>query len=82
MPLTTIRVSDTEVQVERSLYSFAQSADADAFEGCIADASVEACYQQHPPVSVRPTMPDEQPDDPNRGGTGGSAITPSLGGMP
>jgi hypothetical protein len=75
MAITTIRVSDTEVQCEKTLYSFSQKRDADAFERCLADASIEACIQQCPAVSSRP---NEQVDDPNRGST----ISPSLGGMP
>lgn len=78
MTITTIRVSDTEVQVERTLYTFANVNDADAFQRCIVDTSIDSCYHSHPPVSVRPTVPDEHPDDPNRGST----ISPSLGGMP
>ena len=69
MTVTTIRVSDTEVQVERTLYTFAQ---------CVVNDSIDACYRSHPPLSARPTVPDEHPDDPNRGST----ISPSLGGMP
>ncbi|MFL9901200.1 hypothetical protein PQR75_30475 [Paraburkholderia fungorum] len=78
MTITTIRVSDTEVQVERTLYTFSQKPDADAFQRCLADTSIDSCYRNHPPVSVRPTVPDEHPDDPSRGST----ISPSLGGMP
>ncbi|ADG17937.1 hypothetical protein [Paraburkholderia atlantica] len=78
MSITTIRVSDTEVQVERTLYTFAQKSDADAFQNCVVDGPVDTCYRDHPPLSVRPTVPDEQPDDPARGST----ISPSLGGMP
>jgi len=78
MPITTIRVSDTEVQVERTLYTFAQKSDADAFAQCVVNDSIDTCYRSHPPLSARPTVPDEHPDDPNRGST----ISPSLGGMP
>ncbi|MBB5419503.1 hypothetical protein QF000_003409 [Paraburkholderia atlantica] len=78
MSITTIRVSDTEVQVERTLYTFAQKSDADAFQNCVVDGSVDTCYRDHPPLSARPTVPDEHPDDPARGST----ISPSLGGMP
>jgi hypothetical protein len=77
-PITTIRISDTELQVGRTLYSFASRSDADAFQSCLVNGSIETCYQSHPPVAVKPTMPDRQPDDPNRGST----ISPSLGGMP
>jgi hypothetical protein len=78
MTMTTIRLSETEVQVERTLYTFAQKNDADAFQRCLADTSIDSCYRTHPPLSVRPTVPDEHPDDPGRGST----ISPSLGGMP
>ncbi|MEW9583227.1 hypothetical protein [Paraburkholderia sp. DGU8] len=78
MTITTIRVSDTEVQVERTLYKFAQKNDADAFQRCLASASIDSCYRAHPPLSAQPTMPDQHPDDPSRGST----ISPSLGGMP
>jgi hypothetical protein len=78
MTMTTIRVSDTEVQVERTLYLFAHKNDADAFQRCLADTSIDSCYRTYPPLAVRPTVPDEHPDDPGRGST----ISPSLGGMP
>ncbi|WP_168790409.1 hypothetical protein [Paraburkholderia aromaticivorans] len=78
MTMTTIRLSDTEVQVERTLYKFAQKNDADAFQRCLGDTSIGSCYRTHPPLAAHPTMPDEHPDDPGRG----SIISPSLGGMP
>lgn len=78
MTMTTIRVSDTEVQVERTLYAFAKKEDADAFQRCLVDASIDSCYRSHPPVSAQPVRPDQHPDDPNRGST----ISPSLGGPP
>ncbi|MBB5446509.1 MULTISPECIES: hypothetical protein [unclassified Paraburkholderia] len=78
MSITTIRVSDTEVQVERTLYTFAQKSDADAFQNCVVEGSIDTCYRDHPPLSARPTLPDEHLDDPARGST----ISRSLGGMP
>jgi hypothetical protein len=78
MTITTIRVSDTEVQVERTLYTFAQKSDADSFQRCLVDTSIDTCYRSHPPLSAKATVPDEHPDDPARGST----ISPSLGGMP
>jgi hypothetical protein len=78
MTITTIRMSDTEVQVERTLYKFAHKNDADAFQRCLADASIDSCYRSHPPLSVQPTAPGQHPDDPGRGST----ISTSLGGMP
>jgi hypothetical protein len=76
--MTTIRVSDTEVQVERTLYTFGAKNDADAFQRCLVDSPIDTCYRDHPPLSAQPTVPDQHPDDPNRG----SIISPSLGGMP
>jgi hypothetical protein len=78
MTMTTIRLSETEVQVERTLYTFGQKNDADAFQRCLADTSIDSCYRTHQPLSARPTVPDEHPDDSGRGST----ISPSLGGMP
>ncbi|NUX56541.1 hypothetical protein [Paraburkholderia youngii] len=78
MSITTIRVSGTEVQVERTLYTFAQKSDADAFQNCLVEGSVDTCYRDHPPLATRPIEPDEHPDDPARGST----ISPSLGDMP
>jgi hypothetical protein len=57
---------------------FASKSDAEAFQSCVVDGSIATCYQRHPPVSVKPTMPDKQPDDPNRSST----ILPSLGDTP
>ena len=78
MSITTIRTSDTEVQVEHTVYTFAKKGDADAFLRCLVQGSIGACYRQHPPAATRPVTPDERPDDPNRD----SMISPSLGGMP
>lgn len=77
MTVTTIRLSDTQVQVERTLYTFAQKSDADSFQRCLTDTSIDGCYRAHPPRSVRPTAPDEHPDEPSRGST----ISPSSGEM-
>ncbi|MBP0590282.1 hypothetical protein J8I87_11280 [Paraburkholderia sp. LEh10] len=76
MTITTIRKSDTEVQVEQTLYTFAAKEQADAFQQCLVNGSVEGCHSNHPPVSMRPARPDERIDDPNRDST----ISPSLGG--
>jgi hypothetical protein len=78
MSITTIRTSDTQVQVEHTVYTFAAKDDADAFQRCIASHSISTCYQRHPPAAVRSATLDERPDDPNRGST----ISPSLRGMP
>ena len=76
MTITTIRASDTEVQVEQTVYTFAQKADADAFQQCLVNGSIETCNRDHPPVSLRPAKPAERIEDPNRDST----ISPSLGG--
>jgi hypothetical protein len=76
MTLTTIRGSDTEVQVEQTVYTFAKKEDADAFQQCLVNGSVETCCAGHPSVSMRSIHPSERVDDPNRDST----ISPSLGG--
>ncbi|MFC0399397.1 hypothetical protein [Paraburkholderia rhizosphaerae] len=78
MSITTIRHSDTDVQVEQTLYTFAAKSDADAFQRCVADTAVDHCCQQHPPASTRSAIPDEPIEDPDRGST----ISPKVGGMP
>ena len=67
MTITTTRVSGTEVQVDRTLYKFAQKADANSFQRCLVDTSIDSCYRSHPPVSARAAMPGEPPNDPGRG---------------
>lgn len=76
MTIVTIRTSDTEVQVEQTVYTFAKKDDADAFQQCLVNDSVNTCCTNHPSVSMRPIRPAERVDDPNRGST----ISPSLGG--
>jgi hypothetical protein len=72
MTITTIRKSDTELQVEQTLYTFVKKDDADAFQQCLVNGTVEGCHRDHPPVSMRPA----RADDPNRDST----LSPSLGG--
>jgi hypothetical protein len=76
MTITTIRKSDTELQVEQTLYVFARKEEAEAFQQCLVNGTVEGCYRAHPPVSMRPARADERADDPSRDST----ISPSLGG--
>ena len=78
MTITTIRKSDTELQVEQTLYVFARKEEAEAFQQCLVNGTVEGCYRAHPPVSMRPARADERADDPSRDST----ISPSLGGDP
>jgi len=76
MAIVTIRASDTELQVEQTVYTFAKKEDADAFEQCLVNGSVKTCCADHPSVSMRSIRPAERVDDPNRDST----ISPSLGG--
>ncbi|APR35838.1 hypothetical protein [Paraburkholderia sp. SOS3] len=78
MSIMTIRTSDTEVQVEQTVYTFAKKDEADAFQRCVADRSIDTCNREHPPLSLRPATPEMRPDDPNRDST----ISPTVGGTP
>jgi hypothetical protein len=75
MPYTTIRVSEKEVQVELTVYTFAETSDADAFEQCASQHPIETCYRRHPPVALRPAKPHERPDDPDHA----RAVSRSIG---
>jgi hypothetical protein len=83
MPYTTIRVSDNEVQVELTVYTFAETSDADAFEQCALRHQIETCYRRHPPVALRPAKAHERPDDPEQARalsrTRGGAMAPARG---
>ena len=76
MTITTIRKSATVLQVEQTLYVVARKEEAEAFQQCLVNGTVEGCYRAHPPVSMRPARADERADDPSRDST----ISPSLGG--
>ncbi|WP_118182824.1 hypothetical protein [Paraburkholderia phosphatilytica] len=76
MPYTTIRVSDREVQVELTVYTFAEKSDADAFEQCALQHPIETCYRRCPPVALRSAKAHERPDDPDRA----RAVSRSAGG--
>ncbi|WP_158934645.1 hypothetical protein [Burkholderia sp. S171] len=77
MTITASRLSDTEVLVDHTVYTFSDSAVADAFQRCIGQDSVDSCSTSHAPVSSR-TANNAAPDDLPPG----SIISPSLGGMP
>jgi hypothetical protein len=77
MTVTASRLSDTEVQVEQTVYTFSDSTVADAFQRCVGDDSVEECSTSHAPASSRAAN-DEHSSEP----APGSVISPSLGGMP
>jgi len=77
MTIAAYRLSDTEVQVEHTVYTFSDSAVADAFQRCIGQDSTDSCSTSHTPMSSR-TANDAVQDDV----APGSIISPSLGGMP
>jgi hypothetical protein len=77
MTISAYRLSDTEVQVDRTVYTFSDSIVADAFQRCIGQGSIDSCGTSHTPMSSRRTN-DAVPDDL----APGSIISPSLGGMP
>ena len=78
MTITATRLSDTEVQVETTVYSFSDSAVADAFQACIDRDSIDTCSASHAPASSRAAHPAVPEDDVPPG----SIISPSMGGMP
>lgn len=51
--MATIRISPTEVQVDRLIYVYASASQADAFEACVAAVDVGHCVTDHPPQSTR-----------------------------
>jgi hypothetical protein len=77
MTITAIRKSDTEVQIEQTIYAFGAKDDADEFMRCLADTSVDVCKERHPPISVQ-AVPQPKLEEPDRG----SSISPTVGGMP
>jgi hypothetical protein len=77
MTITAYRLSDTEVQVDRTVYTFSDSVVADAFQRCIGRDSIGSCSTSHAPMSLR-TAHDAVQDDI----APGSIISASLGGMP
>jgi hypothetical protein len=76
MTVTTNRLSDTEVQIEQTVYTFSDSTVADAFQRCVGEDSVDECSVSHASVSSRAANDDRSVAAP------GSVISPSLGGMP
>jgi hypothetical protein len=78
MTITADRISDTEVKVGETVYTFDAKAQADAFTQCLANDSVETCAKNHAPVSTRAAHPDATRPDAEPG----SIISPSMGGMP
>ena len=78
MTITAVRLSDTELKVGDTIYTFDAQPHADAFQQGLGRDSVEACVRNHPPVSTRAAY--NESGEPNC--EPGSIISPSLGGMP
>lgn len=76
MTITASRISDTEFLVDHTVYTFSDSAVADAFRRCIAQDSLDSCSAKHAPTSSR-TANDAAPDL-----GAGSINSPSPGDMP
>jgi hypothetical protein len=47
MTITASRLSDTEVLVDHTVYTFSDSVVADAFQRCIGQDSVDSCSTSH-----------------------------------
>ena len=52
MPIT-VRISFTEVQVGRFIYTFEEPDEADGFQACVAAINARYCEQKHPAASKR-----------------------------
>jgi len=78
MAIAADRLSDTEVKVEDTIYTFDAKDKADAFQQCLGSATLDTCTRDHAPVSTRAATADGG----SLGGEPGSIISPSLGGMP
>jgi len=53
MTISADRVSDTEIKVGDTIYTFDAKATADSFQQCLGNDSVETCAKNHAPVSTR-----------------------------
>ncbi|SAL14154.1 hypothetical protein [Caballeronia telluris] len=78
MTINADRISDTEIKVDQTIYTFESKDVADAFQQCLGPDSVDACKAHHPPIATRAAHVDSGPAE----GEPGSIISPSLGGMP
>ena len=78
MTIAADRISDTEIKVGDTIYTFDAKARADAFQQCLGAGSIESCVKNHAPVSTRAVV--EESGEPK--GEPGSIISPSMGGMP
>jgi hypothetical protein len=78
MTITADRLTDTEVKVDGTIYTFGTKASADAFQQCLGNDSLGTCVKDHAPVSTRSAVEDKGAVEP----APGSIISPSMGGMP
>ncbi|BAN27038.1 hypothetical protein [Caballeronia insecticola] len=78
MTITADRISDTEVKVGETIYTFDAKPNADAFQQCLGNDSIETCAKNHAPIKTRSAYPDASAPNAEPG----SIISPSLGGMP
>jgi hypothetical protein len=77
MTITASRLSDTDFLVDRTVYTFSDSAVADAFQRSIGQHSVDSRSTNLAPMSSR-TASDAAPDDLTRG----SISSPAPGDTP
>jgi hypothetical protein len=78
MTISAERLSDTEIKVEETIYTFDGKDRADAFQQCLGSDTLDTCKRHHAPVSTRAATTTGGPAE----GEPGSIISPSLGGMP
>lgn len=50
---TPVRISPTEVQAGRFIYTFEEADEADSFEACVAAINARYCEQKHPFLSKK-----------------------------
>ncbi|SAK64772.1 hypothetical protein AWB79_03152 [Caballeronia hypogeia] len=79
MAIAADRISETEIKIGDTIYTFDAKASADSFQRCLGNGSVETCAKNHAPVSTRAAHADIS-GAPT--GEPGSIISPSLGGPP
>ncbi|MDR5856709.1 hypothetical protein P9239_05895 [Caballeronia sp. LZ062] len=78
MAISAERLSDNEIKVDETVYTFDAKDTADAFQQCLGSDTLDTCRGHHAPVSTRAATPATGPAE----GEPGSIISPSLGGMP
>jgi hypothetical protein len=54
LPMTTIRISPTEVQVDGYIYFFEDDEEADDFQACATGVDVIYCELEHAVISKLP----------------------------